>query len=101
ARIDEVMVRKIVLGYPDMTLRELTNLMAQTELSNVPIVSRDDPKQVLSVMTVEHLLRARLIDFNEERQTERVINFPLIRAVSGGMLLMRRRRAEPPPTEDT
>jgi hypothetical protein len=74
--------------------------MAQTELSNVPIVSRDDPKQVLSVMTVEHLLRARLIDFNEERQTERVINFPLIRAVSGGMLVMRRRRAEPPPSGD-
>jgi CBS domain-containing protein len=100
ARIDEVMVRKVVVGYPDMTLRELTNLMAQTELSNVPIVARDDQKQVLSVMTVEHLLRARLIDINEERQTERVINFPLIRAVRGGMMLMRRRRAEPPPVEE-
>ncbi len=100
ARIDEVMVRKVVVGYPDMTLRELTNLMAQTELSNVPIVARDDQKQVLSVMTVEHLLRARLIDVNEERQTERVINFPLIRAVRGGMMLMRRRRAGPPPVEE-
>ncbi|HET8610196.1 MAG TPA: chloride channel protein [Burkholderiales bacterium] len=95
ATIGEVMVRKVVLGYPDMTLRELTNLMAQTELSNVPIVSRDDPTQVLSVMTVEHLLRARLIDLTEERETERVINFPLIRAMRGGMLLMRRRRAGP------
>lgn len=90
--LDDVMIRDMVLGYPDMTLRELANLMAERAIANVPIVARDDPRQVLSVMTIEHLLQGRLFDLDEERKTERVLNLPLVRAVRGGMLVMRRRR---------
>jgi H+/Cl- antiporter ClcA/CBS domain-containing protein len=90
--IDDVMIHDMVVGHPDMTLRELANLMAERAISNLPIVARDDPGQLLSVMTIEHLLHARLFDLNEERKTERVLNIPLIRAVRDGMLVMRRRR---------
>ncbi len=90
--LDDVMIREMVLGYPDMTLRELANLMAEHEIATLPIVARDDPREVLSVMTNEHVLQGRLIDLNEERMTERTINLPLIRAVRGGLLVMRRRR---------
>ena len=92
-KLDEVMIREMVLGYPDMTLRELVNLMAERGIANLPIVERDDPRRVLSVMTFEHVLQGRLFDLNEERKTERVLNLPLIRAVRGGMILMRRRRS--------
>src|SRR5699024_3385665 len=40
--IDDVMVRDPVVGYPDMTLRELTNLMTENEISSLPIVDRAD-----------------------------------------------------------
>jgi H+/Cl- antiporter ClcA/predicted transcriptional regulator len=92
-KLDDVMIRDMTVGYPDMTLREYANLMADKKISNMPVVSRKDPRKVLSVMTIEHVLQARTFDLNEERKTERVINLPLIRAVRGGMLVMRRRRS--------
>jgi H+/Cl- antiporter ClcA/CBS domain-containing protein len=92
-KLDDVMIRDTVVGYPDMTLREYANLMADRQISNVPVVSRRDPRKVLSVMTIEHVLQARSFDLNEERKTERVLLVPLVRAVRGGMLVMRRRRA--------
>ncbi|MGH8225896.1 MAG: chloride channel protein, partial [Gammaproteobacteria bacterium] len=58
--LDDVMIREMTLGYPDMTLRELANLMAEHEIANLPIVARDDPRKVLSVMTIEHVLQGRL-----------------------------------------
>ena len=91
-KLDDVMIREMTVGYPDMTLRELANLMVESEIANLPIVARDDTRKVLSVMTIEHVLQARLLDLNEERKTERVLHFPLIRAVRGGLLVMRRRR---------
>ncbi|MGH8127222.1 MAG: chloride channel protein [Gammaproteobacteria bacterium] len=90
--LDDVMIRDMTVGYPDMTLREFANLMADRQISNLPVVSRDDPRKVLSVMTIEHVLQARMFDLNEERKTERVLTLPLIRAVRGGLILMRRRR---------
>jgi len=91
ARVDELMVRDAVVGYPDMTLRELANLMAEREVSSVPIVERRDPRQVLSVMAMDQVLEARLRDVNEEHKSERVLRLRHIRALSGGRLLVRSR----------
>src|SRR5699024_601294 len=35
--IDQIMVREPIVGYADMTLRELANLMAEREISSLPI----------------------------------------------------------------
>ncbi|MDE2196424.1 MAG: chloride channel protein, partial [Gammaproteobacteria bacterium] len=91
-RLDDVMIHEMVLGYPDMTLRELANLMAERQISSLPIVARENPRWVLGVMAMEQVLEARRRDLNEERQAERVLNLPLIRAARGGLLLLRRRR---------
>ncbi|HVC12679.1 MAG TPA: CBS domain-containing protein, partial [Burkholderiales bacterium] len=91
ARVDELMVRDAVVGYPDMTLRELANLMAAREVSSVPIVERRDPRQVLSVMAMDQVLEARLRDVNEEHKSERVLTLRHMRALSGGRLLVRSR----------
>ena len=72
-RVDEIMVRDPVVGYPDMTLRELANLMAKCEVSSVPIVERGDPERVRSVVAMDQVLEARLRDVNEEYITERVL----------------------------
>jgi hypothetical protein len=75
-----------------MTLRELANLMAHRQVSSVPVVDRNDPLQVLSVMATEQVLEARLRDLNEEHHTERVISLPRILSVGSGRVLMRGRR---------
>ncbi|MGH8160740.1 MAG: CBS domain-containing protein, partial [Gammaproteobacteria bacterium] len=90
--LDRVMITDMIVGYPDMTLHELANLMAERGIANVPIVSRDDPRQVLSIMTVEHTLQARLLHVNEARKSERILSLPLVRAMRNGLLVMRRRR---------
>lgn len=94
-RIDEVMMKNPVVGYPDMTLRELANLMASSAVSSMPIVDRGDHRRVHSVMALEHVLAARLSDINEERKAERVINLPRIFSAGSGRLVMRGRRSRP------
>jgi len=89
--IDQIMARHIIVAYPDMTLREVANLMAASEISSLPIVDRKTPMQVLSVVAMDHILEARLRDLNEERKAERVLRFPDIFALGTGRLLMRRR----------
>jgi CBS domain-containing protein len=83
------MVREPIVGYPDMTLRELANLMAENQVSSVPIVDRNDARHVLSVMSVDHVLEARLRDVDEEHKYERILDLMQIRAIGGGRVLVR------------
>lgn len=89
AVVDELLVREPVVGYADMTLRELANLMAQHQVSSVPIVDRDDAGKVLSVMAMDQVLEARLRDVNEEHKSERILNLLHIRPIGGGRILVR------------
>ncbi len=89
ALVDELLVREPVVGYADMTLRELANLMAERQVSSVPIVDRADAAKVLSVMAMDQVLEARLRDVNEEHRTERILNVLHFRAIGGGRVLVR------------
>lgn len=91
--IDKAMIPNLVLVYPDMTLREVANTMAARQISNVPVVQRNDETRILSVITIEQILQARLIDLNEERISERIIKMPLISAMREGILLMGRSKS--------
>jgi chloride channel protein, CIC family len=88
ASIDDLMVRDVVVGYPDMTLRELANLMAQRQVSSVPILDRRNGALVLGVMALDQVLEARLRDVNEEHKSERVLNWLQISALGGGSVLV-------------
>ena len=66
-----------------MTLRELANWMAQNQVSSVPIVDRQNASRVLSVMSVDQVLEARLRDVDEEHKYERVLDIMQIRAIRG------------------
>ncbi len=89
--VDALMERNPIVGHPDMTLRELANLMARRQVSSVPIVDRGDPRRVLSVMAMDQVLEARLRDVDEEHKTERILRLPQVRAISGGRLMVRSR----------
>ncbi|MDE2396237.1 MAG: chloride channel protein [Burkholderiales bacterium] len=86
ATIDSRVVREVIVGHPDMTLRELANLMASREVSSVPIVARDDPGRLLSVMAMDQVLEARLRDLDEEHKPERVIDLLRLRPLAGGRI---------------
>ncbi|MGH8288618.1 MAG: chloride channel protein [Steroidobacteraceae bacterium] len=88
ANIDELMMKEMVVGYPDMTLRELANLMAERQVSSVPIVDRINVLQVVGVMAMDQVLEARLRDVNEEHKSERVLNWFQIRAISGDRVMV-------------
>ncbi len=89
ANIDDLMLKQAVVGYPDMTLRELANLMAQRQVSSVPIVDRKNELRVLGVMAIEQVLEARLRDVNEEHKSERVLDWLQIRATKGDRITVR------------
>ncbi|MGH8141801.1 MAG: chloride channel protein [Steroidobacteraceae bacterium] len=93
ANIDDLMLKEVVVGYPDMTLRELANLMAERQVSSVPIVDRKNERQVIGVMAMEQVLEARLRDVNEERKSERVLNWLQIRATRGDGIIVRSQSA--------
>lgn len=83
------MIGDPIVGYADMTLRELANLMAERQVSSVPIVDRQDVGRVLSVMSVDQVLEARLRDLNEEHKCERVLNLIQMRRIRGDRVLVR------------
>jgi len=91
ASVDALMAREPVVGYPDMTLRELANLMAEFDVSSVPIVDRADPQRVMSVIAMDQVLEARLRDVNEEHKSERMLNLLHFGAIGGDRILVRDR----------
>lgn len=94
AEVNEFMMSDVVVGYADMTLRELANLMAERQVSSVPIVDRMKERRVVGVMALDQVLEARLRDVNEEHKLERVLNWLHIRPVGSGHVLVQSQPAE-------
>jgi CBS domain-containing protein len=91
ALIEDLAISSPVVVHADLTLREAANLMAERGVTRVPVVAREHPDQLLGLVTLVDLLSARLIDLQEERESERVLRIRFWEAVTG----RRRRRAEP------
>ena len=89
-KIDDLLMRNVAVGHPDMTLRELANMMAERQVSSVPIVDRANRSTVLSVMALDQVLEARLRDVDEEHRSERVLNWLQIRSLGPGRVLVQR-----------
>jgi predicted transcriptional regulator len=75
--LDEVMKRKVVTAFPDEPLRLVVYRMAETGLTRMPVVARDNPRKVLGMISLADLLRARTRDLEEERRRERVLRLRL------------------------
>jgi H+/Cl- antiporter ClcA/CBS domain-containing protein len=91
AVIEDLAISAPVVVHADLTLREAANLMAERGVTRVPVVDRDPTDRLLGLVTLVDLLSARLIDLQEERESERVLRIRFWEAVTG----RRRRRAEP------
>lgn len=71
--VHELMRGQVVVAYPDETLRNVADRMAEYELGVLPVVERQDPDHLLGVITQFELLRARQRQLEEDRHRERVL----------------------------
>jgi len=53
--------------------------MAETGLTRMPVVDRENPRNLLGIISLSDLLRARTRDLEEERRRERILRllFPI------------------------
>jgi CBS domain-containing protein len=63
-----------VVAHPDEPLREIASRMAVSRRTRLPVVDRENPKQLLGLVTLRLLLHARLRHLEEERRRERVFS---------------------------
>jgi H+/Cl- antiporter ClcA/CBS domain-containing protein len=74
ATVDDVAMHAPQVAYPDETLREVANRMADVHVSRMPVVQREDPSSIVGVITLVDLLEGRLKDILEEREAERFLH---------------------------
>jgi CBS domain-containing protein len=84
--INEIMVETPKACHPDMTLREVSNLLAENRVSRMPVVERTNRRRVIGVLALVDVLEGRLRDLQEERVQERVLDVRRIFRLSGGRL---------------
>src|SRR5262249_52028338 len=89
--LDEIAHTRPIVAWPDEQLRVVVYRMAEAGVTRLPVVARDDPRQLLGLISLADLLQARRRTFHEERRRERVLRVhPLLPA-------RRRRPASLPP----
>jgi H+/Cl- antiporter ClcA/CBS domain-containing protein len=67
-----------VTAYEDEPLRVVVNRMAETGRTDLPVVDRRDPRRLVGLVTLHHLLAARVRHLEEERRRERVLPLRLV-----------------------
>jgi CIC family chloride channel protein len=75
----ELAITDPVLTHPDETLRMVATTMAAHQVDKMPVVARDDPRQIIGMISLTMLLAARLRDLQEARDTERVLRLRVVR----------------------
>jgi CIC family chloride channel protein len=67
-----------VTAYADESLRAVMNRMAETGLTCLPVVRRENPRQLVGNITLRDMLKARMRHIEEEKRRERVLPISLI-----------------------
>lgn len=67
-----------VVAYPDEPLRAVVYRMAESGFTRFPVVERDDPQELIGMISLNDLLKARVRNLEEERNRERVLRMRLL-----------------------
>ncbi|HJP85204.1 MAG TPA: chloride channel protein [Gemmatimonadaceae bacterium] len=65
------------VAHPDEPLRIVVHRMAHTGLTHFPVIERGNGQNLLGLIALDDLLRARALNLEAERRRERVFRFPL------------------------
>jgi CBS domain-containing protein len=77
AKLAELASSNPVVAHPDESLRVVVYRMAETGFTRMPVVDRGDSRQLVGMISLEDLLRARTRNLTEERERERVLRVRL------------------------
>ena len=76
-RLADVLFRNPVVAYPDEPLRLVINRMALTGLTRFPVISHEADSELLGLIALEDLIKAREFNLDEEHRRERVLRLRL------------------------
>lgn len=74
-RAAEIISRPLKVIYPDNTLKDAVNLMAEAELSRLPVVERKNPHNIVALVSRSDILKQRRENLKKKYQYERSLNF--------------------------
>lgn len=77
-QLAEVIHTQPVVAYPNEPLRFAVYRMAEFGYTRFPVVNRAQPDQLLGMLSLNDLLKARTRTLDEERRRERVLNLRLL-----------------------
>lgn len=63
--------RNLIVAFPDEPLRDAVGRMLKYDIGRLPVVSRDDPQQLVGYVGRSGIMKARLKRFEEENVRER------------------------------
>jgi len=75
--LTEIAIPNPVVAFPNESLRTVANRMAEVNLTRLPVVDEKDPRQLVGILSLEHLLHARIRNLREERTKERILRLRL------------------------
>jgi CBS domain-containing protein len=67
-----------ITAFPDESLRAVMNRMAETGMTSLPVVKRDNPRQMVGNITLRDMLKARMKHIEEEKRRERPLPLSLM-----------------------
>lgn len=76
--IENLMHRHVVTAYPDETLRDVADRMAEHRLGVLPVIEHSRSRHLRGVVTQFDLLAAHERDLEEERHRERVLRLRVL-----------------------
>lgn len=77
-QLTEVVRPHPVVAYPDEPLRVVVYRMAEAGVTRLPVVSRHSSRQLVGIIALSDLLKARVHHLEEERRRERVLQVRLL-----------------------
>ena len=76
-RLADKISRSPVIAYPDELLRVIVDRMASTTLTRFPVIKRGDKPELMGIIAIQDLLRAREMNIDDENRRERVLKLRL------------------------
>jgi H+/Cl- antiporter ClcA len=75
-----IMHKEPLFALPDEPLRQVVYRMAKSGITRLPVVSPEQPRKVLGMVTLEDLLKARAQHHEDEQRREQVLPLPFLPA---------------------
>jgi H+/Cl- antiporter ClcA len=76
-RLEKILRRDVTVAYPDEPLRLIAHRMAETGLTHFPVVERGESRRLIGMLSLEDLLKARMLNLEAERRRERIMHVRL------------------------